>query len=754
MSQDENGKASAEKLYVGTAMDRVDARLKVTGRAKYAGEFSAPKLAHGVLLQSTIARGKVKRIDSSEAEHLPGVLAVITHENLPKVSRPSVPPSGQSVPLLVDDILFSGQNIAVVIAETLEQAEYAAELLKVEYEPAKPSFDMEANLESAFIPGATGRQPVSHRGDSQSGLGQGAKSIDQIYRTPVEHHNPMEPHATVATWTDDQHVVAYDATQGVVNSSRAIAGQMELPTENVRIIDPFVGGGFGCKGQSWPHSAIAVMASKVVNRPVKIELTRRQMFTSNGHRPETRQALKIAADANAKLTGIEADMVNSTSRLDSFLEPTGGDSDMSYSCPNVSVKHRLVRLDEPAPTYMRAPGEASGSFSIETAMDELAASLKIDPIELRLRNYAGTDESKQRPFSSKSLKECYAQGAQAFGWDKRNPEIGSMKSGGMLVGYGMATATYPANFRQSSAKAIIGEDGQVTIQCATQDLGTGTYTILTQIACDALGVDPHQVHVHIGDTKLPPGPQSGGSQTAATAGSAVQNAAQTLRQTLVQLATSRTDTPLHNLAPTELIVSHGVVRSKADPSKSMSYPSILKIYGKKTVEESGSAGPGLERGPQGGQSLPTAPKGYTMQGFGAQFCEIHIDPDLRMLRVARWVGAFALGTTLNRKTLSSQLYGGIVFGIGMALLEETMRDQNYARFVNSNLAEYHVPVHKDIPDMQVIIVPEKDTLVNPLGVKGGGEIGITGVCAAIGNAIYHATGKRVREVPITLDKIL
>jgi xanthine dehydrogenase YagR molybdenum-binding subunit len=735
-------------------MDRVDGRLKVTGRAKYAGEFSAPRLAHGVLVQSTIARGKLKRIDSAEAENLPGVIAVITHENLPKLSSPSVPPSGQNVPLLFDEILFSGQNIAVVVAETFEQAEHAAEMLKVEYEIEKPNFDLEASLSASFVPGASGRQPLSHRGNVKAGLEQAVSTVDQVYRTPVEHHNPMEPHATVAIWTDDSHVVAYDATQAVVNAGRAIASQMMLPTENVRIVNPFVGGGFGCKGQSWPHSAIAVMAAHVVKRPVKIELTRRQMFTSNGHRPETRQALKIAADSDAKLTGIQAEMVNSTSRRESFLEPTGGDSDLSYSCPNVSVRHQLVRLDEPAPTYMRAPGEASGSFSIETAMDELAVALKLDPLDLRLRNHADIDESKQRPFSSKSLKECYAQGAEAFGWAKRNPEVGSMRSGRLLIGYGMATATYPANFRQSSAKAKIGEDGQVVIQCATQDLGTGTYTILNQIASDALGVNPNRVRVEIGDTKLPPGPNSGGSQTAATAGSAVQSAAQTLRETLIQMAASRPDTPLHNMASGDLSVSEGVIRSKNDPSKSMSYGSILKLYGKSSVEESGSAAPGLERGPQGGQSLPSAPKGYTMQGFGAQFCEVHIDEDLRMIRVARWVGAFALGTTLNHKTLTSQLYGGIIFGIGMALLEESMRDQNYGRFVNSNLAEYHVPVHKDIPDMSVIIVPERDTLVNPIGVKGGGEIGITGVCAAIGNAIYHATGKRVRELPITLDKIL
>jgi xanthine dehydrogenase YagR molybdenum-binding subunit len=444
---------------------------------------------------------------------------------------------------------------------------------------------------------------------------------------------------------------------------------------------------------------------------------------------------------------------------DEFMEPTGASPSLLYSCANVDIGHKLVRLNVGAPTYMRAPGESSGSFGLETAMDELAVALAMDPIELRLANYAERDENSGKPWSSKSLRECYARGAEAFGWSRRVPGVGSMRDGRWRVGYGMATAAYPANFRLASAKAIMHADASVVIQCGTQDLGTGTYTILTQIAADALGVAPSRVRVEIADSKLPPAPMSGGSCSATSAGSAVQLAARALRNRVLQNATSDEASPLWNLKSADVEVKDGVASSKQDSSRRVSYADILARYGKRSVEQVASAQPGRERGAPGeaassGGGAQPSKEGYTMHGFGAQFCEVRVDADLGMIRVVRWTGAFALGKVLNAKTLRSQLQGGIVWGIGMALQEESLMDPRFGRYVNTNLAEYHVPVNADVPVIDVIMIDEKDELVSPVGAKGAGEIGITGAVAAIGNAVYHATGRRVRDLPITLDKLM
>jgi len=748
---------SPSTQYVGAPLDRVDGVLKVTGGARYAGDFDAPRLAHAALLQSTIARGRVQRMDAEEARRALGVLAVITAQNMPAMSRPSVPPSGDSVALLSPTIYYSGQTIAVVVAESVEQALHGSDLVRVQYQVETPDVDMEARLASAFAPNTGNRPAESKRGNFAQAAAGAATRIDAIYRTPTEHHNPMEPHATVAIWDGDKLTV-YDATQGVGNTAQNLAEQFGLLPEKVRVIDPFVGGGFGCKGQSWPHTVLTAMASRVVKRPVRLALTRRQMWTSIGHRPETRQANVLATAAGAKLVALQHQAHNHTSMNDEFMEPTGASPSLLYSCANVDIGHKLVRLNVGAPTYMRAPGESSGSFGLETAMDELAVALAMDPIELRLANYAERDENSGKPWSSKSLRECYARGAEAFGWSRRVPAVGSMRDGRWRVGYGMATAAYPANFRPASAKAIMRADASVVIQCGTQDLGTGTYTILTQIAADALGVAPSRVSVEIADSKLPPAPTSGGSCSATSAGSAVQLAARALRNRVLQNATSDEASPLWNLKSTDIDVKDGVASSKQDSSKRISYADILARYGKRSVEQVASAQPGRERGAPGeaagGAGGESSKEGYTMHGFGAQFCEVRVDADLGTIRVVRWTGAFALGKVLNAKTLKSQLQGGIVWGIGMALQEESLMDPRFGRYVNTNLAEYHVPVNADVPVIDVIMMEEKDELVSPLGAKGAGEIGITGAVAAIGNAVYHATGKRVRTLPITLDKLI
>jgi xanthine dehydrogenase YagR molybdenum-binding subunit len=741
-------------------MDRADGTLKVTGRARYAADFDLPNITHAVLVQSTIARGRVVALDTSAAEAAPGVLAVLTPENMPAMPLPTVPPAGTAVPLLSREITYSGQNVALVVAETLEQAQYGAQLIRIEYATDQPQVQMEGRLDRGFVPNSGIRPGRSQRGDVVSGIGLAAQTVREICGTPVEHHNPMEPHATVAAWNGDRLTI-YDATQGVTNTAQNLAELFGISSEAVHVVDPFVGGGFGCKGQSWPHTPLAALGSRVSGRPVRLALTRRQMFSSVGHRPCTRQENTFGARLDGRLVVLKHLVYSHTSQTDAFMEPTGAPVSVLYACPNVEIEHRLVRVDVGAPTYMRAPGESSGSFGQETAMDELAVALGIDPVTLRLRNYAETDESSARKWSSKSLRECYEAAAERFGWSRRDPRPGSMRKGGLLVGWGMATAAYPANFRPAAAKARMYQDGSVWIGCGTQELGTGTYTILAQIAVDALGVHPSSVQVQIGDSRLPGAPTSGGSCSATSAGSAVKLAAMALRSRVISYATSDERSPLFNLKAADLSARDGRVWSKQDPALALSYQDILQRYDKHMVEQEAVAEPGLERGSTaaGGpesNERPGAHKSdsYSMYGFGAQFCEVQVDPDFGTVRVARWVGSFALGKQLNVKTLRSQLKGGIVWGIGMALQEESLIDARHGRYVNTNLAEYHVPVNADVPELEVVLIDEEDRLVSAVGAKGAGEIGITGAAAAICNAVYHATGRRIRDLPITLEKVM
>jgi len=758
--QSDPTKEDSDQAYVGRPMDRVDGRLKVTGAARYAAEFDAPNLAHATPIQSSIARGRVASIDVGIAKASPGVIAIITFEDVSRMPLPTVPPAGTAVPLLSPLIVYSGQNLALVVAETLEQAQHAATLVEIAYTPEAPDVVMEQFLNRGFVPNTGIRPGRSQRGDIGAGLEASAIKIAETYRTPVEHHNPLEPHATVAFWKGDRLTV-YDATQGVGNTAQNLAELFQISVENVHVIDPFVGGGFGCKGQSWPHTPLAALAARIAKRPVRLALTRRQMFTSVGHRPCTRQENTIAANRAGRLVAIKHRVYSHTSTTDEFMEPTGAPVSMLYTCPNVEIEHRLVRLNVGAPTYMRAPGEASGSFGLETAMDEVAVALGMDPIDLRLRNYAELDQTNGHDWSSKSLRECYEGAAEQFGWSRRDPRPRSMRDGRWLVGWGMATAGYPANFRPASAKARIHQDGSVWIGCGTQDLGTGTYTILAQIAADALGVSPSNVRVQIGDNRLPSAPTSGGSCSATSTGSAVLLAAKALRTRLLSYVNADETSPFFNLQASAMRVRNGQITSQRVEGASVTYAEVLRRYGKSVVEQEAFAEAGVERGtPPGGQGPGDAQprkektKAYSMHGFGAQFCEVRIDADLGVVRVSRWVGAFALGKQLNPKTLRSQLKGGVVWGIGMALHEASMLDARFGRYVNSNLAEYHLPVNADIPEIEILLIDEEDTLVSPLGAKGAGEIGITGAAAAISNAVYHATGTRIRDLPITLDKLL
>jgi xanthine dehydrogenase YagR molybdenum-binding subunit len=694
----------------GKPIDRIDARLKVTGAARYAAEFHVPDVVHAVLVQSTIAAGSITGFDLKEARGMPGVLAIITPDNASKLSRPVGP-------LLQNkDILFNGQHVAVVVAETLEQAQAAATAVRVTYARSEAATSMDAMLGQAYVPknfrnGA--RPPDSNRGDPDGLYHSGAVKLDATYVTPIEHHNPMEPHATIAAW-DGGKLTVWTATQGIGGAQATLAGQFGIDKDDVRVICPYLGAGFGSKGSTWPPATLAAMAARMVKRPVKLVLTRAQMYTSNGYRPRTVQKLKFAADINGSLISMRHDGITSMGApvLGEFAEPVALATEMLYACPNVAVTHRLVALNAALPTYMRAPGEASGVFALESAMDEMAVALKMDPIEFRLSNYAETDPHENKPFASKALRACYEQGAKAFGWERRSAAPRSMRDGSALIGWGFATSTYPTNRQPSAVKVRMDRDGNVVLQCGTQDIGTGTYTVMSQVASDALGVPMSRIRFELGDSRFPPAPVSGGSQTVASVAPSVQAACAALMERIKALGGTN------------------------------DLSALLEKSGRPFIEAEAGTKPGEEK------------QQYSMHAFGAQFAEVRVDADLGTIRVSRWVGAFDAGHILNAKTARSQLIGGITYGIGMALLEETLIDNETGRIVNTNVADYLMPVNADVPDIQTIVVANDDTHSNPLGAKGIGELPMVGVAAAIANAVYHATGVRVRKVPIRIEDVL
>lgn len=723
-------------MIVGQSIDRQDGRRKVLGQAKYAAEASADGMAHAILVQSTVAAGTISGIDTSKARAMPGVLEILTPDNADKLNLKQGARQPVTFPLLQgNEVLYSGQHVAVVVAETLQQAQAAAAKVSVRYRAGEAVTIMDAVLSQAYEPKKfdNGRsKPDTKVGDPDAAMQGAAAMVDATYITPIEHHNPMELHVAIAQWNGDRLTVR-TATQAISGAQETLATLFDIPKENVTVICPFVGGGFGCKGNTWPHVALTAMAARKINRPVKLEVTRQQMFTSNGYRARTVQKLKLAADSDGKLLAIRHDGLSQTSQPSTgeFAETVGVESRMLYACANIATTHRLVSVNQGLPTFMRAPGEASGNFALESAMDELAVALSMDPVELRLRNYAEFDPTSGRPFASKGLRACYRQGAEAFNWSRRTPAPGSMRDGRVLIGMGMATSTYPTNRMAASALVRMMANGDVLVRSGTQDLGTGTYTTMAQVAADVLGVPVERVRVELGDSRFPPAPVSGGSMTSASVLPAVQQAAFQVRDKLLALTGWN--------ASGDLRLDNGVVRG---PDRQMSVGDAMARGGVPSVEATANTKPS-----------PDADK-YTRHAFGAQFAEVRIDADLRTIKVSRWVGAFDCGKVISAKTARSQLIGGIVFGIGMALMEETRVDPEFGRIVNANIAEYHMPVNADIPDIQTIVVESPDTISTPLGLKGIGELPTVGVAAAIANAVWHATGTRVRELPIRLDKLL
>jgi xanthine dehydrogenase YagR molybdenum-binding subunit len=699
-------------VLIGKPVNRVDGPAKVTGQARYAAEFTIDGLAHAALVTSTIPAGRVTGLDTRAAERAEGVLCIISHLNapaLPYLERPGYPEGAKPLHVFESaEIVFCGQPIAVVVAETLEQAHHAAALVAVEYErvPAVATF----TPERAHPPSES---EDSQRGDADAALADAAVRVEATYRQPREHHSAIEPHATIAVWEGDR-LTLYDKTQWVGNVRTEMAYTFGIKEDHIRVNAPFVGGAFGSALRPWPHVTIAALAARVAKRPVRLELTRRELFMEVGYRPQSEQRLALGADGNGRLTAIIHEVASQTATYEEYTETTLKPARNLYACPNVRTSYGVVDMNTNAPCPMRAPGIVTGVLGLEMAMDELATALGLDPIELRLRNHADQDPDRELPWSSKELRACYQAGAERFGWGRRNPKPRSMRDGQMLIGCGMASAIYGAHRAKASASATLFANGSLLIRSASCDMGPGTYTAMSQIAAEMLDVPLDAVRFDLGDSELPEAPVHGGSITMASVGTAVAAACKALRDKLVSLD-GRGDGP---------------------------YVPLLRKHGLDFLEAAGEAAPGEES------------ETHSSAAFGAVFAEVRVDEDLGTVRVPRLVGAYDVGRVINPKTARSQCIGGMVGGLGMALLEEAEWDPRFGRVMNANIAEYLVPVCADVHEMEVIFVPSDDRIFNPMGAKGLAEVAICGVAPAIANAVYHATGRRIRDLPITVEKLL
>jgi xanthine dehydrogenase YagR molybdenum-binding subunit len=737
--------------HVGSPRSRVDGPAKVTGAAPYAAEFDAPGLLYGYVVLSAVASGTIAKIDTRAAEASPGVVKVYSHRNRPlgawragKYQDDVGPPGKPLRPLYDKTIHYSGQPIALIVAESFEAARLGARLVQVTYSEKPHETDLHKARQDAAKPSKQRSgisPPPSDAGDFDAAYQAAPNRLAEEYTIAAEHHNPMEPHATTAIWSGGKLTV-HDKIQGVMNSLRYITNVFGLSADDVRVISPYVGGGFGSGLRPHYQLFLAVMAALDLERPVRVELTRRQMFTFT-HRPETINDVRLGADENGRLTALKHEAIATTSRIEEHQEVVVNWSSLLYAPENFDLDYKLARLDIPTPGDMRAPGAPSGVFALESAMDEMAERLGMDPLQLRLRNYSERDANEDAPFTSKELRACYQVGAERFGWSKRNPKPRSMREGRELIGYGMATGVWEAQMNTTSARALLTPDGRLEVATATADIGTGTYTILTQIAADELGLAMEEVTAKLADSTLPEAPVQGGSWTAASAGSAVQAACRKLAADLLSDAASVDGKPLKGLSLDEVRLIDGRIVSRRDATKSASLKEIMRAAGRDRLEAETTIRPDL-----------ITMNRYSSYTHSAVFAEVRVDEELGQIRVMRIVDAVAAGRILNPKTARSQIIGGVVWGIGMALHEESMTDHRLGRLMNHNLAEYHVPANADIHDIDVIFIEERDDKTSPLGVKGLGEIGIVGTAAAIANAVHNATGKRIRSLPITIDKVL
>ncbi|HXO04777.1 MAG TPA: xanthine dehydrogenase family protein molybdopterin-binding subunit, partial [Candidatus Sulfotelmatobacter sp.] len=728
---------------IGQPITRIDGKLKVTGSAKYAADYPIEKLAYGVAVPSTIANGKIARIDSAKAERMPGVVAVFHHGNFDKLYRPSgafeeQSRAGESRPPFEDEnIYYYGQFVALVVADTFQQAQDAAANVRVTYDEKPPLV-----LLNQATPSNITLATKYSRGGADSAFQKAPVQLDVTYTTPTETHNPMEMHATIAVWNKDK-VTLYESSQGVVNHHNVMSEMLGIPLENIEIISKFIGSGFGGKLFPWPHSLLAAVAARRIGRPVKVSVPRTLMFTTVGHRPAIQQRMRLGATQDGKLVSFQNDILQHTSLVDDYVEDCTQVSSLLYSCPNNSAIQHLAHLNVGTPTPMRGPGRTPALFAIESAMDELAVKLNMDPLELRLKNYAETDEASNLPWSSKHLREAYQTGAERFGWSKRNPKVGSMRNGDLILGWGMATCNWPASRHAAEVRVRLLADGSARASCATQDIGTGTYTIFAQVVSDKTGLPLDKIEVVLGDSALPPGPISGGSSATSTVLPAIVEATQKAVDAVIQVAVRTPGSPFQNADAKTLKMTQGRIHAQdKSPDTGVPFENILAL--RNLVGLDGHARTDADANA----------KKFSTHSFGAHFCEISFDPGIARLRVTRWLTVIDGGRMINAKTARNQMLGGVVMGIGMGLFEATVYDTRNGHPINNNFADYIVPVNADIPEMDCIFLDYPDTVLNEYGARGIGEIGLTGVASALTSATYHATGVRVRNLPIRMEDLI
>jgi xanthine dehydrogenase YagR molybdenum-binding subunit len=729
---------------IGQPLTRRDGILKVTGAATYAADNQPPGMLYAVLAVSRIARGRVTALDVAAAKAHPGVIEVMTPANQPALAED---PDAKTNPFMFrldllqnDSVRYANQPIAVVIAETLEAAAEGVFLLRPGYEsePARVGLDDAASFAPPSV--GVGNPTVTEIGDIEAGLAAADRRIEAEYQTAAQYHNPLEPHAVVAVWDGDRLIV--DTPSQALGMARGrIAGLFGIPEENILVRSPFLGGGFGCKGFLAGPQLLGIMAARLVGRPVKLVLRREQMFGPVGHRAPTRQRLRLGTDAEGALLALHHHTKTTSSTFDDFFEPASDASHTLYASPAIRTSHEAVRLDTGTPLFMRAPGEATGSIALESAIDEMAAACGMDPLAFRLKNYADVEPISGKAFSSKALRECYARGAERFGWARRELAPGQMRDeAGLLVGWGVGTATFPAMMFQAQARAVIRRDNTGLVEIGAHDMGQGAWTALAQIAADGLGLDIDEVDFRSGSSDLPDGGIAGGSAHTATAGMAIDSAGADVIAKLAALATGDENSPLFGAGNAGVIARGGVLRRRDDETRGERYGDILDRAGLAEIAGRGSSA-----------ADPVAQENYAMHAHGAVFAEVKVDPELGQVRVTRLVGAFAAGRVINPRMVRSQYYGGMIWGVSFALHEHATMDSRSGRVMNPNFAEYHIPVNADIPSIEAILVEERDAHVNALGIKGVGEIAITGTAGAIANAVWHATGRRIRQFPIKLE---
>jgi xanthine dehydrogenase YagR molybdenum-binding subunit len=734
---------------IGQSISRADGRLKVTGGARYTADIPVESAVHAAIVHSTIANGRTVSIDTEAAEKAPGVIAVFTHRNMPRMNPTPKPwshlrPHGQGyLPLQDDQIHYAGQPIALVVADTLAQAAHAGTLIDVQYDLRKPIVFGEHVVDEAFDPPQFLWPVNSSVGDAQKALAAASVKVEQTYTTSDRHHNQMEPHATTAVWEPDGALTLYDTTQHIFGTKKLVAIVLGIPPARINVVSQFLGGGFGGKAYVWPHTLMVAVAAKAIGRPVRIQLTRAQMYSMAGHQPATIQRISLGAARDGKLVAIQHQSISPTSVFDNYIEyATLSSRSLWPASGGISTTHKIVHVNRNTPTAMRSPHEALGHFALESAMDELAYATGLDPVALRLLNDTQTDPHSGRPFSTRALSKCLTEGAARFGWNKRTPEPRSIRDGRYLIGQGVAAAIYTHWRWPAKARVTLNRDGTALVETGSHDVGTGTYTVMQQVAADALGLSPEKVTVRLGDTRLPASHASIGSATMANAGASVMLAAEAVRDQAIALALGGKNAPFLGAEAEDVVVADGAL-TLTGKNLHVAYAELLARNGLANLVGDGDYDPVEEA---------MGPK--AIFSFSAVFAEVRVDPDFGTAHLSRLVGAYDAGRIINPKTARSQAIGGIIWGVGQALFEQSETDPITARFVNRNYSGYLVPTNADIPELDVLFVGAFDEQASPLGAKGLGELTAVSVAPAIANAVYHATGKRIRDLPLTIEKLM